>query len=41
MAAFNALLDVLSDPCTKRDRLDKYALPAPSGFGPFKTFCGT
>jgi len=41
MAPFNALLEVLSDPCTKRDGLDKYALPAPSEFGPFKTFCGT
>lgn len=41
MAPFNALLDVLSDPFTKRDGLDKYALPAPSDFGPFKTFCGT
>jgi len=41
MGPFNALLDVLSAPFTKRDGLDKYALPAPSDFGPFKTFCGT
>jgi len=41
MAPFNALLDVLRDPFTKRDSLEKYALPAPSDFGPFKTFCGT
>jgi len=41
MGPFNALLDVLSAPFTNRDGLDKYALPAPSDFGPFKTFCGT
>ena len=41
MQPFATLLDVLSDPFTKRDGLDKFALPAPSDFGPFKTFCGT
>lgn len=41
MAPFNALLDVLSDPFTKRDGLDKYALAAPETFGSYKTFCGT
>lgn len=41
MDPFHALLDVLADPFTKRDGLDKYALPAPASFGPFKTFCGT
>jgi uncharacterized protein YdiU (UPF0061 family) len=36
-----ALLDVLSDPFTRRAGLERYAEPAPSDFGPYVTFCGT
>jgi len=35
------LLRVLSDPFTRQDGMDKYELPAPSGFGAYTTFCGT
>ncbi len=36
-----ALIDVLSDPFTRRPGLGRYAEPAPSDFGPHVTFCGT
>jgi uncharacterized protein YdiU (UPF0061 family) len=35
------LLDALADPFTQRPRLERYAEPAPSSFGPYRTFCGT
>ncbi len=41
MAAYRKLLNVLSDPFTKRDGLEGFEGPAPSDFGPYKTFCGT
>jgi len=41
MAPFGKLVDVLSAPFTKRDGLEGYAVPAPSDFGPYNTFCGT
>ncbi|HSG57014.1 MAG TPA: protein adenylyltransferase SelO family protein, partial [Paracoccaceae bacterium] len=41
LAPFEALLEVLSDPFTERPGLDRYALPAPTGFGPYVTYCGT
>ncbi|MGH1578840.1 protein adenylyltransferase SelO [Planktotalea sp.] len=41
LAPFTKLLEVLSDPFTKRAGLDAYEGPAPEGFGPYKTFCGT
>ena len=41
MDAFDTLSDVLADPFTQRDGLAHYARPAPDGFGPYKTFCGT
>ncbi|SMY07567.1 protein adenylyltransferase SelO [Flavimaricola marinus] len=41
LGPFEALLEVLEDPFEARPGLDKYALPAPSGFGPYTTFCGT
>jgi len=41
MVLFNALLDVLSDPFTKRDGLEMFEGPAPDDFGPYQTFCGT
>lgn len=41
MAQITTLLDVLRDPFTERAGLVKYASPAPAGFGPYTTFCGT
>ncbi len=41
MLLFNTLLDVLSDPFTKRDGLEMFEGPAPHDFGPYETFCGT
>jgi uncharacterized protein YdiU (UPF0061 family) len=41
MAPFTKLLEVLSAPFTKRDGLENFEGPAPSDFGPYKTFCGT
>jgi uncharacterized protein YdiU (UPF0061 family) len=38
---FERLLNVLSKPFDERQGLDDYAQPAPGGFGPYKTFCGT
>jgi uncharacterized protein YdiU (UPF0061 family) len=41
IAPFTKLLEVLSAPFTKRDGHDGFEGPAPSGFGPYQTFCGT
>ena len=41
MAPFAKLLKVLSAPFSKRDGLETFEGPAPSDFGPYKTFCGT
>jgi uncharacterized protein YdiU (UPF0061 family) len=41
MLLFTTLLDVLSDPFTKRDGLEMFEGPAPDDFGPYETFCGT
>jgi serine/tyrosine/threonine adenylyltransferase len=41
MVPFDTLLTVLSDPFTPRPDVDRFALPAPEGFGPYRTFCGT
>ncbi|MDP3962144.1 MAG: YdiU family protein [Pseudorhodobacter sp.] len=41
MAPFEAMLAVITDPFTARPGLERYALPAPAGFGPYVTFCGT
>jgi len=38
---FRALLDVLSQPFDERPGLEAFAAPAPSSFGPYRTFCGT
>jgi len=38
---FEKLMSVLADPFVERKGLDEYALPAPSDFGPYRTFCGT
>ncbi len=41
MEPFDRLLDVISDPFTERPQFDRFALPAPAGFGQYRTFCGT
>jgi len=38
---FLRLLDVLARPFDERAGLEAYAAPAPSGFGPYRTYCGT
>lgn len=38
MAPFHALLAAVQDPFTERQA---YMLPAPTGFGPYVTYCGT
>jgi uncharacterized protein YdiU (UPF0061 family) len=41
MAPFDRLLGVLKTPFTVQDGAEAYALPAPTDFGPYRTFCGT
>ncbi len=41
MAPFDRLLDALSDPYRERVGFSDLAGPAPDGFGPYMTFCGT
>ncbi|TKA95498.1 hypothetical protein FAZ78_16580, partial [Cereibacter changlensis] len=41
MMPFDTLLAVVTEPFVERPGLDAYALPAPSDFGPYRTFCGT
>ena len=41
MELYEKLLNVLSAPFNKRDGLADFEGPAPDGFGPYKTFCGT
>ena len=38
---FQRLLDVLVRPFEERPGLEPYAAPAPSSWGPYRTFCGT
>ena len=38
---FRVLLDVLARPFHERPGLEPYAAPAPPGFSPYVTFCGT
>ena len=38
---FTRLLGAVTDPHTERPGLERYALPAPEDFGPYRTFCGT
>ncbi len=38
---FRRLVDVLARPYDERPGLEAYAEPAPSGFGAYRTFCGT
>jgi len=35
------LLNAVSDPYRERPGLERYAEPAPTDFGPYRTFCGT
>jgi serine/tyrosine/threonine adenylyltransferase len=41
MGPFRVLLGHVSDPFGAVEGREAFALPAPSGFGPYKTFCGT
>jgi serine/tyrosine/threonine adenylyltransferase len=41
MEPFERMLDAVRQPFTQRPGLEDYAQPAPSGFGPYVTFCGT
>ncbi len=41
MKPFSQLLDAVTEPYQKRSGLGRYAAPAPEGFGPYRTFCGT
>jgi uncharacterized protein YdiU (UPF0061 family) len=41
MAPFERLLEAVRQPFTERPGLEDYAGPAPTGFGPYVTFCGT
>ena len=38
---FERLVDVLARPFEERPGLESYAEPAPTSFGPYRTFCGT
>ncbi|MCK6264239.1 YdiU family protein [Vibrio sp. ZSDE26] len=38
---FERLLSVLMNPFEEQDNCEEYAQPAPSDFGPYRTFCGT
>jgi uncharacterized protein YdiU (UPF0061 family) len=38
---FGRLVDVVARPFDERPGLEAYLAPAPSGFGPYRTFCGT
>lgn len=41
LAPFRRMLAVVNDPYGDVAGREAYALPAPSGFGPYKTYCGT
>jgi uncharacterized protein YdiU (UPF0061 family) len=41
MGPFDVLLAVLTSPFAEIQGQERFALPAPSGFGPYRTFCGT
>ncbi|MDZ4701146.1 MAG: YdiU family protein, partial [Rhodothermales bacterium] len=38
---FDRLLEAVSDPFVEREGWEAYTEPAPAGFGPYATFCGT
>lgn len=41
MSAFDKLLQAVSRPFEEQAGFEDYALPAPSSFGPYTTYCGT
>ena len=41
LGPFEALMAVLADPFAERAGIEGYALPAPQGFGTYRTYCGT
>ena len=41
MAAFDRLLEAVTRPFDRREDMAEFAQPAPPGFGPYTTFCGT
>ncbi len=41
LGPFKAFLTVLEHPFDARSESERYALPAPSGFGHYRTYCGT
>ncbi|WP_430792051.1 protein adenylyltransferase SelO [Actinoplanes sp. G11-F43] len=41
LSALPALLEAVTDPFTERPGRERFAAPAPSGFGVYRTFCGT
>jgi len=41
MGAFDKLLQAVSQPFELKPGFEEYALPAPSSFGPYTTYCGT
>jgi serine/tyrosine/threonine adenylyltransferase len=41
LAPLERLLAVVTRPYEERPGLERYAAPAPDGFGPYRTFCGT
>ncbi|WP_017934230.1 protein adenylyltransferase SelO [Nocardioides sp. Iso805N] len=41
LAPVRQLVEVVRDPWTERPGLERYAVPAPEGFGRYTTYCGT
>ncbi|NDW54535.1 YdiU family protein [Aliiroseovarius sp. PrR006] len=41
MEVFDRLLEILSSPFDEQPGAEAFALPAPDGFGPYTTYCGT
>lgn len=41
LGPFEALLSAIRQPFSDDPALERYSLPAPQGFGPYVTFCGT
>jgi uncharacterized protein YdiU (UPF0061 family) len=41
LGPFERLVDVLAQPFDERPGRESYAGPAPTSFGPYRTYCGT
>ena len=41
LAPFDRLLEAIGKPFEERPGFEEFAQPAPAGFGPYRTFCGT